>query len=155
MPPLGSLKDNTTLSIAQISRHLEQRPKSFWDLPWWPYVAPLRNVQRTPKSLVLSIQTCNNPHHIYCRKKCFFGAACHWNGGGCCVGQQDEDDLSSTASYSKLWFSSQPWSQPRWAASSWLVAVLPVLIFCISNSCVCLSNGCVWEDSRQKGSLCH
>lgn len=153
MPPLESLKDSTTLSIAQISRHLEQRPKSFLDLSWWPSVAPLRNVQRAPKTLVLSIQTCNHPHHIYCRKNVLFS---HWNGGGCCVGQQAEADASSSAeSYSKLWFSCQPWSQPRWAASSWVMAVLPMLIFCISNSCVCLSNGCAWEDSRQKGSLCH
>lgn len=64
--------NNTTLPIAQTSRHLELRPKSFWDVPWWPSVGPLRNVLRTPKTLVLSIQTCNNPHHVYCRKNCFF-----------------------------------------------------------------------------------
>lgn len=155
MPPLESLK-NMILPIAHTSRHLERRPKCFWDLPWWPSVAPLRNVQRTPKTLVLSIQTCNNPHHMYCRKKCFFGVVSHWNGGGCCIGQQAGADASSSAeSYSKLWFSSQPWSQPRWAESCWLVAVLPMLIFCISNSWVCLSNVGACEDSKQRGSLCH
>lgn len=61
----------TTLPFPLTSRHLEWRPKCLRDLPWQSSVALLRNVQRTPKTFVLRIQTCNNPHHMCCRKKRF------------------------------------------------------------------------------------
>lgn len=54
----------------------------------------------------------------------------------------------------KLWFSRQPWGQPRWVADIWLVAMFPISIFFIYNGCVCLSGG-IRQESRKRGSLHH
>lgn len=144
MPPVESLKDNTALSIALGTKTKELLGST----------KLCGSSQKCLKTL-LSIETWNNAHHIYCRKKkkqtflVLFPtemeeAAVLGNRLKLVIPLQ----MNPTQNYCLK-------SARKPAQVSWLVAVLPMLIFCISHSCVCLSNGCAWEDFGHKGSLCH